>query len=463
MIETHLHKSRQTIKLGLIKIMREMFPGERFKTAYSIQEGVFCRLENSILSVREVKRIEEEMKKWVSSDPFIDFIGKDGGYYRYRLDGGEVRMIYPCEMSTRGIEPFAIIPYSSGFIVDFGDVGSGGNKPLIPPDKLSEAYHKTQDWLGDVGLVVMEDVNEYVRDKGGYQLLELAEALHEKEISDIADTILQQRRALRVLLISGPSSSGKTTFSHRISTQLRVNGLKPIPLSLDDYFLNEEDKPHDENGKCDWECLEALDLHLLRTHVRDLIDGKVVQTPLFSFKTGKRKAQTRKMQIGKGEILVIEGLHALNPRLLPGISRNALFKIYINALFEINIDLQNRIPSSEIRLIRRLVRGDRFRGTHPEVTLDQWIDVRRGEFENVFKYQEESDVMFNSSLVYEVNALRPFAEATLAKLEDDSPYIHVKERLLNLLSFCEPMDVAKVPFNSILREFIGESIYFELG
>ena len=461
MIETHLHKSRQTIKLGLIKIMRDLFPGENFKIAYSIQEGVFCRLSGSVLSIREVAMIEKEVKAWVLSDPNIDFLGRTDGYYYYRTGETVVELVYPCEMSTRGVDPFAIIPYGTGFIIDFGDVGAGGNKPLIPPDKLSEAYHKTQNWLRNVDLEVMEDVNGFIKTHESHRLMELSEALHEKEISDIADTILQQRRALRVLLISGPSSSGKTTFSHRISTQLRVNGLKTVALSLDDYFLNEEDKPKDENGRCDWECIEALDLLLLREQVRDLIDGKVVATPLFSFKNGKRKAHSRKMQIGSDEILVIEGLHALNPRLLSGISRNSMFKIYINALFEINIDLHNRIPSSEIRLLRRLVRGDRFRGTDPEVTLDQWLDVRKGEFDNVFKFQEEADVMFNSSLVYEMNALRPYAEATLAKLKEDSSYAHVKERLLNILTFCEPMDSAKVPYNSILREFIGESIYYE--
>jgi Uridine kinase len=294
----------------------------------------------------------------------------------------------------------------------------------------------------------------------GMELISVAEALQEKEIADIADTILTQRRSLRVLLISGPSSSGKTSFAQRLSTQLRVNGLRPVPLSLDDYFVDRDKTPLDENGRYDFENLEALDTKLLQQQVQELINGNSVETPLFDFVSGNRMKKTKTMKIGASEILVIEGIHALNPKLLPNISRGSFFKIYISALFELNVDLMNRIPTTEVRLIRRLVRGDRFRATSPEETLNQWSSVRRGEYNNVFKYQEEADVMFNSSLLYEINTLRPFAEASLNKISVDSPHYETKERLLNLLSFFQPIDIAKVPFNSILREFVGGSIYF---
>jgi len=273
--------------------------------------------------------------------------------------------------------------------------------------------------------------------------------------------ILQQKRALRVLLISGPSSSGKTTFAQRLSTQLSVNGLKPVTLSLDDYFVNREETPLTEDGKQDFDCMEALDLPYLQHQLIELINGKAIETPIFDFKTGHRSSQTRRLQVGHDEILVVEGIHALNPVLFLGINRNMLFKVYLSSLFQLNFNLENRVPSSEVRLIRRIVRGDQFRGTHPEDTLDQWENVRRGEYINVFKFQEESDMMFNSSLLYELNAMRTFAEASLNKIEDNSPYAKTRDRLLNILSFCEPMNTEKVPFNSILREFIGGSIYFD--
>jgi len=230
---------------------------------------------------------------------------------------------------------------------------------------------------------------------------------------------------------------------------------------LDDYFVNREKTPLDAEGKYDFDCIEALDLPFLQQQISELIDGKTIETPIFDFKTGHRSQKTRKLHVGQDEILVMEGIHALNPELFPNINRNILFKVYLTALFELNIDLTNRVPSSEVRMIRRIVRGDRFRGTHPEETLKQWENVRLGEYKNVFKFQEESDVMFNSSLLYELNALRPFAEESLNKIEDDSPFAKTKERLLRIIAFCEPMDTSKIPFNSIMREFIGGSIYFD--
>ena len=461
MPETHLIQSRQTCKLGLIIVIRQLFPQESLKTAYSILEGVFCRFAGSAISIREVAQIEKKLKEWISGNPAIDFLKHQGGYYYYQVDSDVVKMIYPCETNVKQIDPFRVIPYADGFIVDFGDIGRELNTPLIPPDKLSAMYDKTQQWLKNINIELLNDVNDFVAGCASLKLLGMAEALHEKEISDIAVMILQQKRALRVLLISGPSSSGKTTFAQRLSTQLSVNGLKPVTLSMDDYFVNRQETPLTADGKPDFDCLEALDLPYLQQQLAELIDGKAIETPIYDFKTGFRSAQTRRLQVGPDEILVVEGIHALNPVLFMGINRNMLFKVYLSSLFQLNFDWQNRVPSSEVRLIRRIVRGDQFRGTHPEDTLDQWENVRRGEYQNVFKFQEEADVMFNSSLLYELNALRPFADASLHKIADDSPYAPTRDRLLNILSFCAPMNTEKVPFNSILREFIGGSIYFD--
>lgn len=457
MVETHLEKARQTVKLGLIVVMKALFPGEDLKTAYSILEGVFCRLNKSVMSVREVEQVRKAMEEWAESAPLIEDLGQEGGYYLYRCGEILVKMIYPCLPCVDEMETYRIFPYGHGFIVDFGEEYKG---TVYPPDKLSGTYHKTQKWLQKLNLERIEDINQYIRRGEHNQLISLAEALHEKEISEIANAIVLEKRNLRVLLISGPSSAGKTSFAQRLSTQLRVNGLKPVPISLDNYFHDEGNKPIGEDGTADWECLQALDLVHLQTQVEALIRGETVEAPIYSFHESKRKEITNTLTLHEDEILIIEGIHALNPALLPNINRSSLFKVYITSLFELNIDLANRIPGSEIRLLRRLVRGDRYRGTDPEETLNQWAAVRQGEYQNIFKFQEECDAMFNSSLFYEMNVLRTYGEASLNKIREDSPYRETRDRLLNLLSFCEPMDGSKIPFNSLIREFIGESIYF---
>lgn len=461
MSETHLHKGRQTVKLGLIKVVHDLFPEETLKTSYSILEGVFCNLYGSILSTREVKQIERKLREWVEKDSSIVLLRKEGGYYHYQVGDIIVKAVYPAFTDTFLVEPFTILPFSYGFIVDFGDIDKGSDRPLIPPVQLSAAFEKNQRWMDNINIEQVQDVNDYIRSGRTMKLVSIAEALHEKEISIIADAILQHRRALRLLLVSGPSSSGKTSFSQRLSTQLEVNGLKPIALSLDHYFVNREHTPRDVDGKYDFDSMEALDLPLLKQQIAQLIAGERVSVPQFDFITGQRLAEYKPMQVGPSEILIIEGIHALNPELVTSINRNLIYKIYISALGGLNIDLMSRVPTSEIRLLRRLVRDDKYRGVTPENTIHQWDSVRRGEYQNIFKFQEEADVMFNSSMIYEMNALRPFAETALQKIPADSSYYDTRERLLNLLSFFEPLDVSKVPFNSILREFIGDSIYYD--
>ncbi len=460
MIETHFRKGTQTIKLGISKVVHDLFPDDAFKNSYSIGEGVFCNLVGSQLSVREVKQIEIKLREWVEQDSPIQFIERKDGYYHYQVGDMLIKIIYPAHTTTALADPFTITPYSYGFIIDFGDPSGRNNKPIEPPFMLASAYEKSQRWLSNIGIEFTSDVNNYINSGQSLKLLCLAEAVHEKIISDIADMILQQRRALRVLLIAGPSSSGKTSFAQRISTQLQVNGLKTVSLSLDDYYLSREQIPRDENGKYDFDCLEALDLPLLQEQLVQLINGETIETPIHDFIQSRRAKKTKTMHVGPSEILIIEGIHALNPKLVPTINRNLLFKVYVSALGGLNFDLVNRMPTTEVRMLRRLVRDDRYRGSHPEETLSLWTNVRKGEDKNIFPFQEDADVMFNSNLLYEVNALRPFAETTLNKIRDDSPFYDTKERLMNLLSFFEPVDVDKVPLNSILREFVGDSIYF---
>lgn len=464
MKDTHFLRDRQTVKLGTVKVAQDMFPDDSLKTTYSVQEGVFCRLENSFMSKREVKQFSLKLNEWVESNSPIEFLGKEEGFFKYRVSDIVVNTLYPANNNSSMVEPFCVIPFSTGFIVDFGDIGRGLDVPLISPNKLSETYDKYENWLRNINMELVSDINDYITSGRSLELLSIAEALQEKEISDIADMILQQRRALRVLLISGASSAGKTTFSKRLSTQLRVNGLNPVPISLDDYYFDREQSLLDSDDDSDsdsenFESIEALDLKLLHHHITQLINGEAIKAPVYDFVSGKRAKKRKTIYVGPSEILVIEGIHALDPNIPPDMNKNVFFKIIVNALYGLNVDLVNRIPSTEVRLLRRIVRDDRYRGFHPEETLGRWDEVRRGEYDNIFKYQEDCDVLFNSSLLYEMNALRPFAEASLKKIPEGSAYYDTRERLLDLLTFFTPMEALKIPFNSILREFIGGSIY----
>jgi uridine kinase len=461
MSETHLRQGRQTVKLGLIKVIHELFPEEVLKTSYSIMEGVFCNLDGSVLSTREVKQIEAGLTAWVDRDTPIQLLGKGGGYFHYQVEDVTVRAVYPALLQPSMAEPFSVIPFSYGFIIDFGDAERGDGVPLIPPVHLSAAYEESQLWLDRIDIEEVSDVNSRIRGNRHLKLIGMAEAFHEKRISDIADTILGQRRALRVLLVSGPASSGKTSFSQRLCTQLEVNGLRPVSLSLDDYFVDREKTPRDADGRYDFEAFEALDLPLLQHHIAQLIIGEAVDVPSFDFVAAKRSSEVTTVRLGPSEILIIEGIHALNPDLVGSVNRSSLFKIYVSVLGGLNIDMMNRVPTTEIRLLRRVVRDDKYRRISPAETIDRWGSVRRGEYRDIFRFQEDADVMFNSGLLYELNALRPFAEAALHTIPSDSPRCETKERLLNLLTFFDPVDVSRVPFNSILREFIGGSIYIE--
>jgi len=461
MKEMHLRENRQTVLLGLIRVTKELFPEDELKVAYSIQSGIYCKLLYSDLSIREVKMIEYRLTEWVKSDFAIEYLGKKGQYYEYSIDGINMKITYPAMLRSSLVEPFRIIPFNSGFIIDFSKIRKEADKQFVYPEKLSETYEKTQVWLRKINMELVSDLNKAITSGHSLDLINIAEARQEKEISDIADMILSYRRSLRVILISGPSSSGKTTFINRLSTQLRVNGILPVPLSLDDYFVNREFTPKDENGEYDFENLNALDLKHLHRQIQDLIDGKTIQAPIFDFISGNRSDKTRPMKLGSDEILVIEGIHALNPELMPSIYKNIFFRIYISALFGPNVDLINRVPTTEVRLIRRMIRDVKYRGCEAMRTFKQWPSVRRGEHKNVFKYQEEADVMFNSSLLYEMNALRLFAEKHLKEIDKNCEYYPTAERLLNLLSFFKTIDISKIPFNSIIREFIGGSIYFD--
>lgn len=460
MPDYELRRYRQSLILGLIGVVKELFPGEQLKISHSILDGVYCELVNSTLSTREVQKTEDYLRNWVLADQPIPYETGEDHLYHCTINKDEITTIYPPLERTGSLKHFKLIHFQPGFILLFPNVNHRESiSPFIPPEKLSSTFTETQRWLENLHLSNVQDVNAIITAKSSQELICLAEALHEKKISSIADQIFEKRRNVRVILISGPTSSGKTTFAQRLSTQLRVNGLRPVALSLDNYFLPRDETPLDSCGQYDFECLEALDLPLLAAHLKTLVGGFEVETPMFDFVCGGRCPTTKTMQLCSDEILVVEGIHALNPCLLPSLDRNQMFKIYVSSLFQLNIDAYTRVPTTEVRLIRRLVRDDKFRGIMPERTLAQWESVRRGENNNIFPFQEEADVMFNSSLLYELNALRPFAEQLLISVTPESPYYKIALHLLTLLSFFNPLESSTVPFNSILREFLGGSAY----
>ena len=460
MPDYELRRYRQSLILGLIGVVKELFPGEQLKISHSILDGVYCELVGSMLSSREVQETEEHLRNWVLSDQPIPYeTGKDH-LYHCSINQQKITTIYPPLDQSGSLKHFKMIHFLPGFILLFPNIAHRESiSPFVPPEKLAATFSETQRWLENLHLSTVQDVNAIITSDSSHDLICLAEALHEKKISSIADQIFEKRRNVRVILISGPTSSGKTTFAQRLSTQLRVNGLSPIALSLDNYFLPRKETPLDSCGQYDFECLEALDLPLLDAHFKTLISGSEVETPIFDFVCGGRCPTCKPMQLCSDQILVVEGIHALNPCLLPSLDRNQMFKIYVSDLFQLNIDNYTRVPTTEVRLIRRLVRDVKFRGIDPERTLAQWASVRRGENNNIFPYQEEADVMFNSSLLYELNALRPFAEQLLSTVTQESPHYQTAIHLLTLLSFFNSMESSTVPFNSILREFLGGSAY----
>lgn len=377
----------------------------------------------------------------------------------YELDGFYDYFYGYMPESTGVLDVFDIKPYENGFLLLLPEKKNTMELPeYFPRKKLYAVLQRSNQWAQKLGLETVGDLNEMISSGDIEQMVLVQEAYQEKRIAAIAEQASQSGNK-KFIMIAGPSSSGKTTFSHRLSIQLRTLGYRPHPIAVDDYFVNREDTPKDENGNYNFETLKAIDVELFNRDMNALLHGETVELPTFNFKTGKREYKGNYKRLGKEDILVIEGIHGLNDELSYSLPRESKFKIYISALTQLNVDEHNRIPTTDGRLIRRMVRDARVRGTAAKDTIAMWASVRRGEEENIFPFQEDADCMFNSALIYELSVLKQFAEPLLFGIDRECEQYAEAKRLLKFLNYFLGVSSEKVPGNSILREFIGGSCF----
>lgn len=479
---------RRSLTILLIEAVYELFPEAVVKVEHSMGKGLYCEIEKKPeLSAEDVAGVEEKMwqlvnrnlpikKRRVTLSEAGQVFGRQGfddkvyllkywskDYLSLYSIGSLEDTLYGYHVPRTGLlQKFALEYYRPGLILRFPDEKDPFTiPPLIQQTKLFEIFRETEKWGTILGFDTVGAMNSLIEKGQGPEVMRIAEALHEKKIAQIADMINERREEICVILIAGPSSSGKTTFAQRLRTQLLVNGMRPYPISIDDYFLDREHTPLDESNNPDFEHIEAIDLPLFNEHLLRLINGKEVDIPTFNFSTGTREYHGRYIRLEENQPLIIEGIHGLNEQLTRSIPRARKFKIYISALTTLNIDRHTRIHTTDTRLLRRIVRDAQFRGTGALETIRRWPSVRRGEERDIFRLQEEADIMFNSSLVYELAVIKGNAEFLLKKIDQSKPEYVDAKRLLAFLSSFMLLAPHDVPSNSILREFIGESCFFE--
>jgi uridine kinase len=477
---------RQSLVFLLARAVYELFPQRKLMVQHSLGKSYYCEFKGmDYISPLDLIALEAKMKEFVEAEePIIpQYLSREIALRMLLAQGHEEKVallenldyqkirIYTSgpysNYSYRILAPdmgrlkvFRLEAYAQGFLLRFPD---SLNPQQVAPypnlPKLGQVFRESGEWASILGVnnlaglygLCKHDQRKYI------ELIHIAEALHEKKIARIADEIYSQHEKLRIVLIAGPSSSGKTTFAQRLAIQLRVLGLQPVSISLDDYFVDRENTPLDEHGEIDFEALEAIDLELFNQQLQELIAGHIVEVPTFNFETGLREWTGKKLQVKPGHPLIIEGIHGLNERLTSSIPRENKYKIYISALTQITIDDHNRIQTTDTRLIRRIVRDNRFRGQGALETLKRWPSVRRGEEKNIFPFQEEAEIMFNSALIYELCILKSYAVPLLSQVSSREKEYTDARRLLSLLEYFPEFSAQNVPLNSILREFIGGS------
>jgi uridine kinase len=491
-VTTAMDAGHKTYVRGMILVMLKAFYAEfgaenvkQVSIEYTISNGLYCEYDGKLeLTSERLLAVKKRMEELVKKDiPFMKrSIGTDDAIelfrqyqmfdkeklfkYRrvskaniYSLDGFEDYYYGYMPPSTGMLQYFDLLHYNDGFLL----LLPNKKKPrsidtFVPQDKLYATLRESNAWANMLEIPNVGSLNDVIANGKMNELILVQEALQEKKISEIAATI-KNRPGMKFIMIAGPSSSGKTTFSHRLSIQLKAHGLKPHPIAIDNYFVDREKTPRDEQGNFNFEVLGAIDLEQFNKDMTDLMNGKTVDIPHFNFISGFREYKGNYLTLGPEDILVIEGIHGLNDALSYSLPRESKFKIYISALTQLNIDEHNRIPTTDGRLIRRMVRDARTRGASAQKTISMWPSVRRGEDENIFPFQEDADVMFNSALIYELAVLKQYAEPILFGIDRTSEEYVEAKRLLKFLDYFLAMPSESIPNNSILREFVGGSCF----
>ena len=464
---------RRSMTLLMQKAIENLW-GEQahVRLLYSLGEGYYCRMEDGT-DATKLAQIKAEMLRLVHENlPIRKCSVKTGDAERIFREKGmkdKERLlhyrrssrvnIYELDgLSDYYLEVFDIVPYEEGFVLLFPYKDGNKVEPLQTSNKLFHTLRESREWSRMLGVGTIGALNDAIAAGKGEQIILLQEALMEERIGSLAGQIAE-RGGVKFVMIAGPSSSGKTSFSNRLSIQLSAKGLKPHPVSLDDYYDDREKCPRDADGNLDFECLEALDVKQFNEDMTRLLNGEEVEMPSFNFKTGKREYRGNRLQLGEGDILVIEGIHGLNDRLSYMLPAESKFKIYISALTQLNIDEHNPLSTTDCRLLRRIVRDARTRGTTAQETIAMWPSVRRGEEKNIFPFQDSADVMFNSALLYEVAVLKVYAEPLLFQIPTDAPEHLEAKRLLKLLDYFLPLPTEGIMQSSLVREFVGGSCF----
>ena len=475
----------------------DLFPEHRLTFNYSLPSGLYGEIIEKKkgedgkykalrLSAEQVALLKSKMEEYVELDlPFIkkklpkdiaSSIFRENGYQAkailaeeskqyfistYYLDGYADTYYGPLLDSTGYLNLFDVIPYSNGFCLQAPSTSEPWKVADYKyQDKLNEIFKEHSEWNDILGIESLAHLNKAVSVGKSAPIIQIAEALHERKYANIADMIYSRREQVKLVLIAGPSSSGKTTSSNRIAIQCRTLGLNPIVLEMDNYFVSRDKTPLDENGEYDFESLYAMDLEFLNMQLNDILAGKEVELPKFDFVKGERFPSGKKIRMTEKDILIMEGIHALNKELTKDLDQSKLFRIYVSALTSLSLDENNVISTTDCRLLRRMVRDARTRGVSPEETILRWPSVRRGEEKNIFPFQENADVMFNSSLIFELPLLKYYAEPHLNRIPVTSPAYTESVRMLKFLSHITPLtpeEIVAVPPTSVLREFIGGS------
>lgn len=475
---------RRSMSLMLVKAIYDTANHtsiDKVRIHYSVDKGYYCTIKGDIVLDRQfLDRVEERMhemvredmpiaKRSVHTDEAVALFKKHAMYDKERLFSyrrvssvniysmNEFEDYYYGYMvpSAGYLKYFKLYLYDEGFVIQMPSRSEPKVVPEFrPQNKLFQVLKESTKWGDMQGIETVGALNDKITKGDVQEAVLVQEALQEKKIAEIAGMIAD-RPEIKFILIAGPSSSGKTTFSHRLSIQLRANGLVPHPIAVDNYFVEREDTPLDEDGNYDFECFGAVDSELFNRQMQQLLAGEEVVIPTFNFRNGHKEYSGKAKKLGPNDVLVIEGIHCLNPKLTEQLADENKFKIYISALTQLNVDEHNRIPTTDGRLLRRIVRDARTRGSSAKRTIGMWPSVRRGEEANIFPYQEEADVMFNSALIYELAVLKPYVESQLFGIEHDCPEYLEAKRLLKFLDYFVGIGSENVPMNSLLREFIG--------